>query len=199
MSGGRWGYEDRKLSHLAEMLRKEDEPVLTALGALLDDVMDPLHEIDRVYSGDASPERLHPALERLKELLSEASDAVPEDRRREADVVASIHEAVMGQVESYRNYERSVTMQGGDGMVTAGSVADDLERNLLKWVTEAARKDAAGNTPSDGIDVDRIIAEAVRLARMPSYRPDETWLWHKDGVVAEVRRLCLPPDHKQTD
>jgi len=196
MSGGRWAYEDRKLSHLAEMLRKEDESALTALGDLLEDVMDPLHEIDRVYSGDANPERLRPALDRLEELISKASGAVSVDRQREADVVAAIREAVMGQVDSYRQYERSVTMQGGDGMVTAGSVADDLEQNLLKGVIEAACKDAAGNTPSDGIDVDRIIAEAVRLARMPSYRPDEIWLWHKDEVVAEVRRLCLPPDHK---
>jgi hypothetical protein len=196
MSGGHWGYEDRKLRNLAEMLRMESEPVLAALGTLLEDVIDPLHAIDRVYSGDANPEQLNPALDKLKELILEASVSVSGAPGHDVNAVAAIRGAVMQQAESYRNYERSVTMQGGDGMVSASSVAEDLERNLLNEVMEAARKGISDRLASEGVDIDRIITEAVRLSRMPSYRPDETWLWRESEVVAEVKRLCLPPDRK---
>lgn len=83
MSGGYWGYEDRKLCYLAEMLRKEDEPVLAALGILLEDVIEPLHEVDRVFSGDANPDRLQPAIDRIRTVLLEAAAAtasIPSDR-----------------------------------------------------------------------------------------------------------------------
>lgn len=114
-----------------------------------------------------------------------------------SDPATNVLDAVMRTADSYRKYDRSVSMQGGDGMVSASSVADDLESNLLKEVVEAFREDLSSRLASEGIDIDRIISEAVRLARMPSHRPDEAWLWHASEVVSEVKRLCIPTGAKE--